>query len=306
MTHWIWKALGWAIATVLATGVALWIYKKQSYKALTYQVISISPLGPLQARGFADLRMLKGDKPIERPFLTSIRIVNTGDLSISAADFANPLSIRPIGPGVFRADFNIKPSPWSESSVSIFKVPYKMGQVLFTPQVVDARVAGTSPPKIPVELVVKGDQLLIQPLLLNAGDEITVEILINGDVGGIEVGARIAGIKGISEEKQLVSGAAEIRKHSSDSFHAALLAMIAGIVFAFVGSIRISKVNQPGKEWRIPPTPIDIAVLLSSLIAVAFVARAFWYSEKSMSDVTFTILCSLLSVLPIAMWLRSR
>jgi hypothetical protein len=195
MSHWIWHFLGWAIALAVGAGVALWVYKKQSNKDLSYRVVSISPLVPLEARGFTDLKVYKGDRHIQRPFLTSILIVNTGDVDIRGGDFEVPLTIRPIGFG--------GPVNWKEAkldfSLTPFHIPYK-GTASFPPQVVEARVATTTPPKIPVELVVTPAQLQIKPLLLNAGDELTVEILINGDVRGIELGGRVAGVKQITEQ----------------------------------------------------------------------------------------------------------
>jgi hypothetical protein len=227
-SHSIWRVLGWFIALAIAAGVALWIYKKQSYRALSYHVLSISPLMPLQARGFADLRVLKGDKPIERPFLTTIRIANTGDLNIAAADFAMPLTIRPIGSSYLLTGKELT----EKFGISIFNIPYK-GAAPFVPQVVDARVAATNPPKIPVEIDVSGPQLQIRPLLLNVGDDFTVEILINGDVRGIEVGGRIAGVKQITEEpREMLSP--YLRKWSFWEIAASLFSVLLGFVISKV------------------------------------------------------------------------
>jgi len=197
---------------------------------------------PLQARGFADLRLLKGDKPIERPFLTTIRISNTGDLNIAAADFAMPLTIRPIGSSFFDLYTSKEklPERFDKSGISIFNVPYK-GGAPFSPQVVDARVAATNPPKIPVEIDVSSPQLQIRPLLLNVGDDFTVEILINGDVRGIEVGGRIAGIKQITEEpREMLTP--DARKWSFWEIAALLCSVLLGFV--------ISTVFAHGMKWQ--------------------------------------------------------
>src|SRR5438132_6900357 len=120
-SHWIWRVLAWVIALAVATGVALWIYKKQTYKALSYKVVSNSPLVPLQARGFADLKLFKGDKPIERPFLVTIRLTNIGDLNINASDFSVPLTIRPLS----AAFFQLKPSKANGLGFTAIDIPYK-------------------------------------------------------------------------------------------------------------------------------------------------------------------------------------
>jgi hypothetical protein len=202
-SHWIWKLLGWVIALAVGAGVALWIYKKQSFKALSYQIVSISPLVPLQARGFSDLRVFKGDKPIERPILTTIRIVNTGDLPIGAADFERALTMRPLG--VTQNDGFVEKSKMlaqlEHPGVTIFNVPYKGVVTSFPPVVMDARIASTTPARIPVELENSGSYLVVRPLLLNGGDEFTIELLINGDVRGIEMNGRVAGVSQITEEK---------------------------------------------------------------------------------------------------------
>ena len=206
--HWIWRLLGWVIAVAVGAGVTLWIYKKQSYKALSYSVVSISPLGPLQARGFKDLRLLKGDKPIERPFLITIRVSNIGDLDIAPSDFAMPLTIKPLGyaqilfPANAQIDSTKLKGGWISSS-TIFELMESKGPAATTPaHVADARVAATEPPQIPVQLEITTTQVLVRPLLLNRGDAFTLELLINGDVRGIEVSGRIAGIKQISEESR--------------------------------------------------------------------------------------------------------
>ncbi len=306
MSHWIWRPLAWLVALAVASGIALWIYKKQSYKALSYQVVSISPLGPLQARGFADLRLLKGEKPIERPFLTTIRIVNTGDLSISTVDFATPLTIKPVGLGIFGASDGSKPGFISEGAVSFFKVPYK-GLASFSPQVVDARVATTNPPKIPVELNIKGSELQIQPLLLNVGDELTVEILINGDVAGIEVGGRISGIKGIAEERLPTPGASDSRKIASDSFAGALVALVSGLLISFFGSIRLTSLKGDSKvEKRIPAQIIDVGVLLSGIATVFFVIRALWNTDIDAMSVVLALMLVFAGFAILISWLKIR
>ncbi len=209
-THWIWRLLGWAIAVAVGAGVALWIYKKQSYKALSYRIVSISPLGPLQARGFKDLRLLKGDKPIERPFLITIRITNTGDLDIAPSDFALPLTIKPLGyPFTLPANGSdwgkvAKGGGFSIGSTLELLDYMTTGGPTIAPHVMDARVATTNPPKIPIQIDSTDAQMVVRPLLLNGGDAFTLELLINGDVRGIEVSGRIAGIKAISEEPREV------------------------------------------------------------------------------------------------------
>lgn len=198
MSHWIWRLLGWLIALAVGAGVALWIYKKQSNKELSYRVVSISPLVPLEARGFTDLKVYKGDRPIERPFLTTILIVNSGDLDIRASDFEVPLTVRALGFGGLHLLSTKEVYKQMDFAISPFNIPYK-APVSVPPQVVEARVATTNPAKIPVELITTAAQLQIKPLLMNVGDELTVEILINGDVRAIEVGGRVVGVKQINE-----------------------------------------------------------------------------------------------------------
>src|SRR5437016_3834297 len=90
--------LKWFIAFVviptLAIIVPAWPQFFKPKKLLQYDVIAVSPLGPTQARGFADLRLLKGDKPIDEPYLATVRIFNSGDEPIAASDFATPIAIK--------------------------------------------------------------------------------------------------------------------------------------------------------------------------------------------------------------------
>lgn len=257
-SHWAWRFVGWFVAVLVGAGSTVWVYKKQSHKAVSYRVVSISPLGPLQARGFSDLKLSKGDKTIERPFLITISLTNSGDVNIVPSDFATPLTIKPIAsPWPIDKSKNDKKDAVPSIEGSIYKIPFKglLGYIGGA-QVVDARIASTSPSQIPVELVITPENLQVRPLLLNVGDEITVEMLISGDVSAIEVGARIAGVKRVTEDASVDAAAAEAK--ATWYLIAAFSSMVIGFI-AIVFSVILSN-----------PTYKTMFNVMSNVFSIAF------------------------------------
>jgi hypothetical protein len=307
MSHWFWRVLWSVIAVAVGVAATLWVYKKQSYKALSYRVVSVSPLGPLQARSFTDLRLMKGDKQIERPFLMTIQISNTGDLDIRATDFEVPITIRPLGLGLSGGRIvDMIGATEKGAAFSKFTIPYK-SLASYAPEIVDARVATTTPPKIPVELEIVGHDLRIKPLLLNVGDELTVESLINGDVAGVAVGGRIAGVRQIIEERRVEAAATDERRLGRLAFRGAVLTTLAMVLAAFAGSITLTRTKGGSSDAVSVPPGFTISLLAAIGIAtVCLLVFALWNSARDFFDYLLGLVLLLMVCASPIIWLRSR
>lgn len=79
------QVLAWIVALLVPSAISIWPYLKQSNKSLEYRILAVTPIGPTQAVGFGNLRLLHGDKPVEAPYLVAVKITNTGDVDIRLA-----------------------------------------------------------------------------------------------------------------------------------------------------------------------------------------------------------------------------
>lgn len=199
-THWAIRGGSFLLLLTVPALATLWPYLKQSNKALQYRVTSVSPLGVSQAAGFKDLRLMKGDRVVESPYLATVKVSNSGDVAITEADFASPITIKP-SLSLFKKFFLSDLASRAGSE----KLPYTFGPGAFdmsrAPTFIDARIAGASPSNIPAKLKVLTDSVEILPVLLNPGDTVLVELLVSGGTPAFGVDARIAGVKAVEEEQ---------------------------------------------------------------------------------------------------------
>jgi hypothetical protein len=176
---------------VVSSVVTLWPTITESKKGLRYEVVAVTPLGPTQAKGFGDLRLMKGDKPIERPYLATVRFI-TGGKPIEQSDFASSVTIKSAAkPGsVFFWKFGMQDLPLEKLSGEKLG-----GHETWNPVFIDARVAARNPNNLPVTVTYTAQAVNIAPLLLNPSDEFLIEILVNGGPPVLTAEARVAGIK---------------------------------------------------------------------------------------------------------------
>jgi len=187
-----WVFQGVVPLLVVAVPIA-WPLLHKEQQALHYEVVSVTPIGPTQARGFKDLTLYKGKKQIDNAYLATVRFVNAGDKEIEESDFAAPLTIRG-GAGHFFRFFDLA---WA---------PTWQGKPQAPLEFLDARVAGSQPRNIPVSITLSEKEVRIAPLLLNRGDEFQVEILLSGQLPGLVADARIRGVKALERIARKAKG----------------------------------------------------------------------------------------------------
>ena len=159
----VWQFVG-AILTLLAILLTLALYLKQRRrKALSYAVVSSSDLLSVEEEIRGRVKVLFDNAPVENVRLVIIKLWNSGEIPISKNDYESPIRI-------------------------------DLGQ---TNTVLSYEIIHKVPENLPVELSHRREGILLNQILLNSGDSITVKILVSGGLE-LSVGGRIQGVKEIA------------------------------------------------------------------------------------------------------------
>lgn len=156
-----------AVASVLAVILTIIIYfLTRKKKVLAYEVLSEYPLISIDDQiSREELQILYGSKPVENVHLLLIKFVNSGNIPITKSDFERPITLRLKG----------------ESNV------------------LSAQTIKSSPNNLNVRLSIEGQDITVDPALMNGGDFFTAKVLIGQyAIGSYEVDARIVGVKSIN------------------------------------------------------------------------------------------------------------
>ncbi len=192
-----WQGIG-GVAAVLAVIVAIGAFvQNRPRRALTYEVLASLPVLSQSEELGGELQVTFKERPVKDARVVVLQIVNDGTQPIAMGDFASGLFIH-AGPGssVLNAEVlevvpsNLRPTFAHEESAS---------------------------------------QIVVHPLLLNAGDIITLRVLFAEWIEPITVDARIAGIGEIAPYRTTRNWAALF----------AYLAIVTPLVIAFVAVWRV-------------------------------------------------------------------
>lgn len=135
-----------------------------SSKELDVVIISSTALSPIRNSFVPGLELTLDGKSLDQPYMTVIEIINSGDLSIVAADFDSPLQLNTGGEA----------------------------------QIIRTELASVEPSSLKPDLDINGNLLILHPLLLNAGDKIRVNALTSGIKPIWKGEARIVGVSKIN------------------------------------------------------------------------------------------------------------
>lgn len=147
----------------------LWTSYFKEVKSLEYTFLSSSKLIRFKdnKNNWNELKIQYGKDNLEDATTITVRIKNNGTIPIEKKDFEEPISI------------NLS----DKSDIKAFKqLP-------------------SYPKNIEIIAKISNNKLKIEPLLVNPGDEIYVELLASGDVSPSSVTSRITGVKEISERE---------------------------------------------------------------------------------------------------------
>lgn len=159
----VWQFFG-AFFTILGIFATIWIYRKQKQrKELTYKLISSSPILGVRGKITGELRIIHNNRAVNQLQYIKLRVTNSGNVAIRATDFETPLVLS-----------------------------VKKGEIL------SADLADSTPNNIGVHIQsISASEVVIPPLLLNAGDQFDLELLVNDYSGGVTLAARIENVKEI-------------------------------------------------------------------------------------------------------------
>lgn len=157
-----WKFLVTLAVTILGVVVPVVWQSDPSSKGMELRLNSITSLEP--ASQINDLHLVLDGKKLESPYSTTVELVNTGSKAVLSKDFDKPIEIT-VGDGAL---------------------------------VITARITGTSPSDMPVEVSTTERIVRIAPHLSNSGDSVSLNIITSGKKPVYSVRARIAGISHVT------------------------------------------------------------------------------------------------------------
>lgn len=193
----------WAgvILSALGIVVAIGIYLRQrNIKRFEYQMLSSRELiVDAKIGGDKELRVSYGEREVNDPRLTVLKLLNSGRVEIRSDDFEQPIRV----------------------------VASPKASIVFT------EVVRTNPNDLhPIITIVNERTLELKPLLLNAKDWVELQLLVDGDPTPLEFSGRIAGVQGINDLNVRLKRNQEIREGVNAVL--VILGSIVGIVFALV------------------------------------------------------------------------
>jgi hypothetical protein len=189
----LWQFVGVVVALgAIAISIILYM-KSRSRKSLAYSIVSITRLLSVKTEIKKDLQMFYKGKPIEQVHLVLVKIVNNGNLPVTANDFERPFSLQ-------------------------FKK---------NTQILNAEVANANPSSLQPSIKVEEQKIIVDPILLNSSDSVTLKLLVSKLTCDFDVDARVVGVR-------------EIREIGGTSFRSWVfigLASFSGLFGYLIGSI---------------------------------------------------------------------
>jgi hypothetical protein len=160
----VWQFVGAFLAFVgFVTSIVLY-WSQRRRKALSYEVISSNPLVSMREVARERIKILYEEKPVEDVHIVIVRIVNSGNVAITGQDYDRAISIG-------------------------------FGK---TARILTADVVDKSPENFPASFHVREAEIVLDPVLFNSKDSLTLKALVS-QLGEISVDGRIAGVKEINK-----------------------------------------------------------------------------------------------------------
>jgi hypothetical protein len=227
-----WKFFVTLAATVAGVIVPVYLWQLDlSSKALTVRLVSsISVINDPGDPGLGLQLTIEGAN-VEAPYLSTFEVINSGSRAILSSDF--------------------------ESSMEI-----DAGKDI---SVVRAKVASTIPGDIQATVSALGQQVKIQPLLLNPGDALTIGVITAGGAPFFVPRARVAGIARVAYEDQTKR---QPRWRSAAIYF--VLAALAAPLYFYLTIFAISPRRLTLNRWAAMATMLVCAAAGSGWISRAF------------------------------------
>lgn len=189
------------ISVVVAIGVPLILFLIKRWiqrKALSYYIFSHTPLLNIQEKNKWDIQILFDKKPVQDVHLIEIRIFNSGYQEIRPEDYERPIS------------FNFGGST----------------------QILSAEKSEVNPESLQPSVKIEGTKVLLDPILLNPRDSITIKLLASQCENKPTPNVRIAGIKDIKNARKSIKSQA-------------IFKAISGMIVGTLGIYSLFKITPP-------------------------------------------------------------
>jgi hypothetical protein len=187
------------LATFLGVGAIVvtplvWYFDLQA-KQISVQTVSRVSLASTGIAAFETVQILSGGAALAKPQLAVIEIKNSGYKEIRSSDFEGPMTFSLQTPG----------------------------------RIVEAKGNGSNRTNLPIHPSVREGKVELAPLLLNAGDTLTLAFLVDGDKPTFDVLARIAGVSSLNID----AADPDLRGDMEKLARKAVLAMVSLVLFTY-------------------------------------------------------------------------
>jgi hypothetical protein len=220
-----WQFVGAVIglAALVAMFLVYWLQRQR--KAIAYEVVSKNQLLTVREELEGRLQVMYEGQPARDICLLVLKLLNTGNVAIATADYERPVS------------FSTGPSS----------------------KILSAAVTEVDPDNLVVVLKSEESRVVIEPVLLNSKDSITLKLLVSDFSGTISTDGRIIGVKAIEHRGE------------TTGYHTLLMAFFV-ICIAIGVYLTIGSVPVPTTQ---PPMPIKakvgMTIFLSGYIGLVVV-----------------------------------
>lgn len=165
----LWQFISAIVGIIAICCTIIIYYLQKQYKEISYEIITSSQLISTSKEFEANIKILFDNKPVSNVHLIVFKVINSGNISISAADFERPLT-------------------------------FMFGEAA---KVMSADIISVEPNSLKISLNKIDDKISFKPALLNPKDSITIKLLLIDFNGQINPDVRIHGIKDIIKVKRV-------------------------------------------------------------------------------------------------------
>lgn len=159
----LWQFITVVIAIIaIIVSIILYLIQRRR-KALSWEIISNTPLLSIDEEIKGDLQILFAGKPVQDIQLIILKIINSGNIPIKYTEYERPIYL-------------------------------KLGE---NAQILSAKVTEKNPSNLETSVKInkEGTRAELEPTLMNEGDSFTIKMLVNQFDGQIIVDDRVEGVK---------------------------------------------------------------------------------------------------------------
>ncbi|MBK6646837.1 MAG: hypothetical protein IPG44_14025 [Anaerolineales bacterium] len=156
----IWQFIGAVLGLIALIATIIIFFIQRTKKSLAYEIVTSTPLLAVSDEVKGKVQILFEGVQVQNVHLVIFNIINDGNIGITSSDFERPITIN-----------------LSENA-----------------KILSLEVIKTSPGNLDPRLITSETAITISPLLLNAGDVISIRLLVAQYNNVINIDARILGI----------------------------------------------------------------------------------------------------------------